>query len=225
MEMRDRHFNDLGAGVADDVLDPPGPPGGGYVLDDDAVASVIGYASRLIASGLAPIGRGLFGSAHGNGPDCGELLRAAIQIEAVTALYRRLARPPPRQVSLEGHCRALTRDLVLALGRVEVTPRVAMGDPPLSSERSFRLAILVVELVAMALGRGTPRREGGRVWVTLKPHRDGRLELAVADNLGPPTGRTCARPPRLAALVDALDGELIPGAGGLGAVRVRFPLG
>jgi hypothetical protein len=225
MEMRDRQWHDASAGMADDVLDPPGPAVGGYPLDDDAVASVIGYASRLIAGSLAPIGRGLLGGGDGTGPDSGDLLRAAIQIEAVTALYRRLARPRPIGVSIEGHCRALSCDLVLALGRVDITPRVAMCDASLSAERDFRLAILVVELIAGVLNRDTPPREGGVVWVTLTPVANRRLELSVSDNFGPVLGRPCSHPPRMAALVKALSGDLIPAAGPAGAVRVRFPLG
>lgn len=225
MEMRDRQGYDAGAGIADDVLDPPGAAMGEYPLDDEAVASVIGYASRLIASRLAPIGRGLLGGGEGAGLDCGDLLRAAIQIEAVTTLYRRLAQPRPSELTLEDHCRALSCDLVLALARVDITPRVSMCDAPLSAERGFRLAILVVELIAGVLNRDAPPRDGGVVWVTLKPASNRRLELSVSDNLGAALARPCSHPPRMAALVAALSGELIPAAGPAGAVRVRFPLG
>lgn len=224
IEMRDHRWNDREAGFAEDICEPPTSTAGGYVLDDAAVASVIAHASRLIASSLEPIGRGLVADGDATVGGCGHLVRAAIQIDAVTALYRRLSRPPHRDVSIEDHCRALCCDLVLALGRLDITPRVAMCNAPLSPGRRFRLAILVVELMAEVVTGDAPRG-GDTVWVTLKPSRDGWLELSVAGNFDPPIARPAPGPSRLETLVRVLSGELIPAAGSGDTIRVRFPLG
>lgn len=224
MDMRDRRRRDPGRGFTDEACASRRSTAEGYVLDDDAVVSVISHASRLIASSLEPIGRGLFAGGEGGALECGGLIRAAIQIDAVNALYRRLSRPRHRDVSLEDHCRALCCDLVLALGRLDVTPRVAMCDTRLSPDRDFHLAILVAEVVAGAVGQAAPS-EGSAIWVTLAPSADGRLELSISDTLGGPMPRASAHPHRIEAVVEALAGERIVTAGPPHAFRLRFPAG
>jgi hypothetical protein len=224
MDMRDRRWRDPGRGFADEACASRRSTAEGYVLDDDAVVSVISHASRLIASSLEPIGRGLFAGGEGGALECGGLIRAAIQIDAVNALYRRLSRPRHRDLSLEDHCRCLCCDLVLALGRLDVTSRVAMCDAPLSPHRDFRLAILVVEVVAGVIGQAAPCA-GATIWVTLAPSSDGRLELSISDNLGARMSPDPAHPRRFETLIEALAGEWIAAAGPTHAFRLRFPAG
>jgi hypothetical protein len=225
MERRERRWDDPSASFAEDFRDPSISAARGYLPDDDAVASVIAHASRLIASSLAPVGRGLAFGGEGTAQGCADLVLAAIQIDAVTALFRRLARPRACGVSFESHCRTLGCDLVLALGRLDVTPQVAMYEPPLSPARSFRLAILVVELMADAIRRDPWSGDGGTIWVMLEPAREGQLELTVADSFAPTLAPAPACGARVEALVDALGGELIQASGSIGIVRVRFPAG
>jgi hypothetical protein len=227
MDMGDQRGEGNSTGFAEADHSARASAAAGYVLDDNAVASVIAHASRIIATGLQPVGQGLVAGGFGGGSveGCGQLMRAAIQIDAVTALHRRLARPRPFGVSIEAHCRELGCDLVLALGRLDIMPRVAMCEAPLSLDRSVRLAILVVELMAGAINRNAQPGGGGTVWVTLKPVLEGRLELSVVDNFGPSVADTPGPRPHVGTLVEALCGELVPGAGLAGEVRIRFPLG
>jgi hypothetical protein len=217
MTMEDRQCERPAA----DVCDPPRSAARSAALHDDAVASVIGHARRLIASSLTPVGRGLDADDDQTRDSAGGLIQAAIQIDAVTALYRRLSQPPP-EGSLDEHCRALCCDVVLALGRLKVTPRVAMCAAPLSPDQAVCLAVLVVELVSNRLGRAAASQDG-TVWVGLKPLRDGRLELSISDSLDLPMSDRSRLLGRVEALVQALPGELVGGGGHpAGSVRVRF---
>jgi hypothetical protein len=136
MEMRDRRWDEYSATSTERVLEPPRSVAAPYGLDGDAVASAIAHISRLVADSLEPVGWGL--ALHGGGagaPD--SLLRALIQIDAITSLYRRLSSPPCPAEPIEDYCRALCCDVVLAFGRLEIRPRLTMCDAPCPAPTNF----------------------------------------------------------------------------------------
>ena len=129
------------------------------------------------------------------------------QILAMAALQRRLSRSPAQDQSLEGYCRALCMDVLLAFGREEITPSVRMCEVTLSLARVHRLGAIVVELMTNALKHGRAPPDGGTVRVSMTALDDGRLELLVSDSFPPPAAPP-ARPRMVEALVEALGGEL-----------------
>src|SRR5207302_9550486 len=72
------------------------------------------------------------------------------RLRALGALHRLLVTTPPPE-TFENHCRKLCILLVRAFSREDVTPWVVMEDLDLSSEQTFRLPLLVVELVTNVL--------------------------------------------------------------------------
>jgi two-component sensor histidine kinase len=129
------------------------------------------------------------------------------QILAMAALHRRLSRSLAQGQSLEGYCRALCMDVLLAFGREEITPSVRMCEVTLSPARVHRLGAIVVELVTNALKHGRAPPDGGIVSVSMTVLDDGRLELLVSDSFPPPAAQP-ARPRMVEGLVEALRGEL-----------------
>jgi two-component sensor histidine kinase len=143
------------------------------------------------------------------------------QVHAQAALHRRLSTPPP-SAELERFCRALCLDLLLAFGRTEITPWVAMTDVVLSSYRTQVLGLLVTELMTNALKHGRAPEAGGVVSVGLE--RVGRdLQLIFADNFAPPDAAGCTAPRMVAALTQILGGTLTVDTAPGYLTRIRFP--
>ncbi len=202
-------------------MGPPPHPARAFGLDGDAMALVIAQINRFAANSLQQVGWEL---AACGGEASDNLLRTLTQVGAMTSLHRRLSTPPRPGERIEDYCRGLCGDVVLALGRGEVRPRLAMCDTPLSCGRSLGVAILVVELMTNALKHGAAPREGGTVWVAMRPLCDGRLELSVSDSFAPPINPHPPRPRLIETLAHALSGELIIGVRPTYTTRIRFPV-
>jgi two-component sensor histidine kinase len=223
METCDHHRDKCSATSTEKGVVPFGLAAAPSALDAEAFVSVITNISHLVADSLEPVGWGLAIASGASASN--SLLRALIRIDAVTSLYRRLSNPPCPVEPIEDYCRALCCEVVLAFGRLEIRPCLAMCDVPLSCGHSFLIAILVIELMTNALKHGAAPRQGGVVWVAMTRLRDGRLELSVTDNFAPPKILDPPRPRLIEALTHALSGELIIGVRPSYTTRIRFPLG
>ena len=95
--------------------------------------------------------------------------------------------------------------VVRAFGREDVTPWVVMEDVDLSPEQTFRLPLLMVELVTNVLKHSLPDQNGGVIWVELRQRRDA-IELTVGDSRIAP-GPMFAPSPIVHALAQGLNGE------------------
>jgi two-component sensor histidine kinase len=133
------------------------------------------------------------------------------RLRALGALHRLLATTPPE--AFENHCRKLCMLLVRAFGREDVTPWVVMEDVDLSPEQTFRLPLLMVELVTNVLKHSLAEQNGGVIWVELRQRRDA-IELTVGDSRIAP-GPMFAPSPIVKALAQGLNGEaFVKDAGG-----------
>ena len=133
------------------------------------------------------------------------------RLRALGALHRLLAARPPE--SLENHCRKLCILLLKAFGREDVMPWVVMEDVDLSPEQTFRLPLLVVELVTNVLKHSLADQNGGVIWVDLRERRDD-IELTVSDSRVTP-GPMFHPSPIVKALAQGLNGEaFVKDAGG-----------
>lgn len=134
------------------------------------------------------------------------------RLRALGALHRLLA-TTPRPEAFEDHCRNLCILLVRAFGREDVTPWVVMEDLDLSPEQTFRLPLLVVELVTNVLKHSLADQNGGVVWVDMRRRRD-EIELTVSDSRTGPA--PIFAPSRIVeALAQGLKGEaFVKDAGG-----------
>jgi two-component sensor histidine kinase len=148
--------------------------------------------------------------------------RMDLQIQAMAALHRRLARSPGQHQTLEAYCQALCIDVLVAFGREEITPWVRMCDVDVSPAVAICIGALVVELLTNALKHGRAPAEGGTVWISMKRLTDGRLELAAADSFPAPTTRPL-RPRMVEGLVGRLRGELSIQMDTGYMTRIRFP--
>jgi two-component sensor histidine kinase len=126
------------------------------------------------------------------------------RLRALGALHRLLVIPPPPK-ALENHCRKLCILLAQAFGRKDVTPWVVMEDLDLSPEQTFRLPLLVVELVTNVLKHSLADQDGGEIWVDLRQRR-GDIELTVSDSRITP-GPMFAPSRIVEAMAQALNGE------------------
>ena len=150
------------------------------------------------------------------------LTRIDLQIRAMAALHRRLARSPDQHQTLEAYCQALCIDLLLAFGREEITPWVGMCDVSVSPATAVRVGALVVELLTNALKHGRAPAEGGTVWISMKRLDDGRLELTAADSFPAPVAEPVS-PRVIEGLVARLHGELSIQMETGYMTRIRFP--
>jgi two-component sensor histidine kinase len=150
------------------------------------------------------------------------LTRIDLQVRALAALHRRLARPPDQHQTLEAYCHALCIDVLLAFEREEITPWVRMCDIAVSPATAVQVGTLVVELLTNALKHGRAPAEGGTVWVSMKRLDDGRLELTAADSFPAPTAEA-VRPRIIEGLVNRLGGELSIQMDTGYMTRIRFP--
>jgi len=134
------------------------------------------------------------------------------RLGALGALHRLLVIPPQPE-AFENHCRKLCILLVQAFGREDVTPWVVMEDLDLSPEQSFRLPLLVVELVTNVLKHSLADQDGGEIWVDLRQRRDD-IELTVSDSRIAP-GQMFAPSRIVKAMAQGLNGEaFVKEAGG-----------
>jgi two-component sensor histidine kinase len=134
------------------------------------------------------------------------------RLQALGALHRLLATAPPPE-AFENHCRKLCILLVQAFGRGDVTPWVVIEDVDLSPEQSFRLPLLVVELVTNVLKHSLADQNGGTIFVDLRQRRDD-IELTVSDTRTTP-GPVFAPSTIVKTLAQSLEGEaFVTDAGG-----------
>jgi two-component sensor histidine kinase len=134
------------------------------------------------------------------------------RLQALGVLHRLLAATPPPE-AFENHCRKLCVLLVQAFGREDVTPWVVMEDVDLSPEQTFRLPLLVVELVTNVLKHSLADQNGGMIFVDLRRRRDD-IELTVSDSRITP-GPMFAPSTIVNALAQSLKGEaFVRDAGG-----------
>jgi two-component sensor histidine kinase len=91
--------------------------------------------------------------------ECAETLRQNLsmildRIRSMAVLHRQLSRPPQTGVPIEEYCRAVCESVMLSFARNNISLRMEMDGPPLSSECTFRLGILIAELLTNALKHG-----------------------------------------------------------------------
>jgi two-component sensor histidine kinase len=126
------------------------------------------------------------------------------RLQAFGALHQLLATTPPPE-TFENHCRKLCILLVRAFGREDVKSWMVIEDLDLSPEQTFRLSLLMVELVTNVLKHSLADQNGGVIWVNLRQRRDD-IELIVGDSRASP-GPVFAPSSIVKALAQSLNGE------------------
>jgi two-component sensor histidine kinase len=142
------------------------------------------------------------------------------RLRALGVLHQLLATSPPPE-ALEDHCRKLCVLLLQAFGREDVTPWVVMEDVNPSPEQTFRLPLLVVELVTNVLKHSLADQNGGVIWIELRQRRDV-IELCVGDSRVAP-GPSFAPSAIVKALARSLNGEAFVKQAGGWVAGARIP--